>query len=112
VRQEHYAKARRQSTTKAALRGRLFFFELFLRLHAGFLEVGTGVPLLHPCDLETLWRMTRAQRALACAIGIIPVSAAGIVLVRCHCTLAAYTIELTTAIAYVIFILVAPRSQT
>ena len=79
------------------------------RLHAGFLEVGTGLPLLHPCDLETLWRMTRAQRATACAIGIIPVSAAGIVLVICHCTLAAYVIELITAIGYVVFILVAPR---
>jgi hypothetical protein len=55
--------------------------------------------------------MTRAQRAVACAIGIVPVSVAGIALVRCHCSLAAYTIELITAIAYVVFILVAPRSQ-
>ena len=55
--------------------------------------------------------MTRAQRALACAIGIIPLSAAGIVLVRCHCTLAAYVIELITAIGYVVFILVAPRGH-
>jgi hypothetical protein len=53
--------------------------------------------------------MTRRQRALAAALGIIPVSAAGIVLVRCHCTLAAYIIELATAIGYVVFILVAPR---
>ena len=53
--------------------------------------------------------MMRAQRALACAIGIIPVSGAGIVLVRCHCTLAAYIIEVATAICYVVFILVAPR---
>lgn len=57
-------------------------------------------------------RMTRAQRALACAIGIVPVSVAGIALVRCHCSIAAYTIELVTAIGYVVFILVAPRSQT
>jgi hypothetical protein len=53
--------------------------------------------------------MTRAQRALACAIGIIPVSAAGVVLVRCHCTLAAYIIEIATAMSYIVFILVAPR---
>jgi hypothetical protein len=37
--------------------------------------------------------MTRAQRALACAIGFAPVTVAGIVLMRCHCTLAAYIIE-------------------
>ena len=53
--------------------------------------------------------MTRAQRAIAAALGIIPVSAAGIVLVRCHCTLAAYIIEVATALAYLVFILVAPR---
>jgi hypothetical protein len=53
--------------------------------------------------------MTRAQRAMASAIGIIPVSAAGIVLMRCHCTLAAYTIEIATAVIYLVFILVAPR---
>ena len=53
--------------------------------------------------------MTRAQRALACAIGIVPVSVAGVALVRCDCSLAAYVIEITTAIGYVVFILVAPR---
>jgi hypothetical protein len=53
--------------------------------------------------------MTRTQRALACAIGIIPVSIAGIALVRCHCSVAAYAIEMLTAFAYLIFILVAPR---
>jgi hypothetical protein len=53
--------------------------------------------------------MTRAQRAMACAVGIIPVSAAGIVLVRCHCSLAAYIIEIATAVSYIVFILAAPR---
>jgi len=53
--------------------------------------------------------MTRAQRALAAALGIIPVSVAGIALVRCHCSITAYVIEITTAIGYVVFILVAPR---
>jgi len=79
------------------------------RLHARFLEVGTGVPLLHPCDLESLWRMTRAQRAMACAVGIVPVSVAGVVLVRCDCSLAAYVIEIATAVGYLVFILAAPR---
>ena len=84
---------------------------LFLRLHAGFLEVGTGVPLLHPCDLETLWRMTRAQRAMACAVGIVPVSVAGVVLVRCECSLAAYIIEIATAVGCLLFVLLTPRGQ-
>jgi hypothetical protein len=55
--------------------------------------------------------MTRAQRAIACAIGIVPTSVAGIALVRCRCSLAAYMIEVATAVAYVVFILVAPRGR-
>jgi hypothetical protein len=53
--------------------------------------------------------MTRAQRAVACAIGIVPTTLAGAALVKCHCSLTAYIIELITAIGYVVFILVAPR---
>jgi hypothetical protein len=56
--------------------------------------------------------MTRAQRAIACAIGIIPTSIAGIALVRCGCSPAAYIIEMATAVGYLVFIWVAPRSQT
>ena len=52
--------------------------------------------------------MTRAQRALACAAGIIPTTVAGAALVRCHCTLAAWVIEVLTAAAYVVWI-VLPR---
>jgi len=53
--------------------------------------------------------MTRAQRAMACAVGIVPVSVAGVVLVRCDCSLAAYVIEIATAVGYLVFILAAPR---
>jgi hypothetical protein len=51
--------------------------------------------------------MTRAQRALACAIAIVPLSISGVALVRCHCSLAAYVIELTTALGYAVFVLLA-----
>lgn len=54
--------------------------------------------------------MTRKQRAMACAIAIVPVSAAGLALVFCNCVIAAYTIELVTAAAYLVFIMAAPRS--
>jgi hypothetical protein len=53
--------------------------------------------------------MTRRQRAIASAIGIIPTSVAGIALVRCGCSPAAYSIEIATAICYVVFIMGAPR---
>jgi hypothetical protein len=52
--------------------------------------------------------MTRAQRALACAIGFAPVTVAGIVLMRCHCAFAAWTLELLTAAVYLVWILL-PR---
>jgi hypothetical protein len=54
--------------------------------------------------------MNRQQRALSCAIAIVPVSAAGLALVLCNCVLLAYSIELSTAVAYLAFILAAPRS--
>jgi len=49
--------------------------------------------------------MTRAQRALACAVGIIPTTITGIALVRCGCSTAAFALELATAAAYVVWIL-------
>ena len=55
--------------------------------------------------------MTRAQRPLACAIGIVPVSVAGVVLVRCECSLAAYIIEIATAVGCLLFVLLTPRGQ-
>lgn len=53
--------------------------------------------------------MTRTLRALACAIGFVPVTAAGIVLMRCHCTFAAWALELLTAAGYLAWILVPRR---
>jgi hypothetical protein len=53
--------------------------------------------------------MTRRQRALASAIGIIPTSVAGIALVRCGCSPPAYAIEVITALGYLAFVLAAPR---
>ena len=53
--------------------------------------------------------MARAQRVLACAIGFVPVSVAGIMLMTCGCAVAAYRIEVATAISYIVFILAAPR---
>jgi hypothetical protein len=41
--------------------------------------------------------MTRAQRALACAVGIVPNSVAGIALLRCGCSTAAWALEVVTA---------------
>jgi hypothetical protein len=49
--------------------------------------------------------MTRAQRAIACAIGIIPVTVAGIALVRCGCGTVAWALELFTAAVYLVWIL-------
>lgn len=49
--------------------------------------------------------MMRAQRALACGIGIVPVTIAGIALMRCGCATAAWTLELLTAAAYLVWIL-------
>jgi hypothetical protein len=55
--------------------------------------------------------MTRRQRAVASAAGIIPATIAGVALVRCGSGFAAYIIEIATAVVYIIFILTAPRGQ-
>lgn len=55
--------------------------------------------------------MTRRQRALACAIGIAPLTIAGIRLVKCGCATDAYIIEIATAVAYLVFVLLAPWGQ-
>lgn len=49
--------------------------------------------------------MTRRQRAWACAAGIIPVTIAGIALVRCGCGTVAWALELFTAAVYLVWIL-------
>jgi hypothetical protein len=53
--------------------------------------------------------MTRSERALACAIGFAPVTAAGIALMRCHCAFAAWALELLTAAGYLAWIFVPRR---
>ena len=54
--------------------------------------------------------MNRRQRAFIAILAIPAVTAAGIALIRCGCSTAAYTIELVTAVAYLVFIMAAPRS--
>jgi hypothetical protein len=44
--------------------------------------------------------MTRAQRALVAAFAIAPVTVAGIALIRCGCSEAAWAIEISTAVAF------------
>lgn len=52
--------------------------------------------------------MTPQQRALACAVGIIPTTIAGIALMKCGCAAVAYTLELSTAAAYLLWFLLWP----
>jgi hypothetical protein len=54
--------------------------------------------------------MNRRNRAFIAILAIPPVTVAGIGLIRCGCTAAAYTIELVTALIYLVFVAVAPRS--
>jgi len=49
--------------------------------------------------------MNRRQRALACAIGIVPLTIAGIALLRCGCAFAAFAIEIGVGLLYFIWIL-------
>ena len=52
--------------------------------------------------------MTRTQeRAVACGIGFAAVTVAGFALMRCHCTFAAWALEVVTAAAYLLWILIA-----
>jgi hypothetical protein len=77
---------------------RIFLASLPFRI-----SIQTGFLLPRRCA------MTRAQRAVACAIGIFPVTIAGIALVRCGCGTAAWTVELLTAAAYLVWILFTRR---
>jgi hypothetical protein len=49
--------------------------------------------------------MTRQQRALFCAVGIVPTTIAGALLLRCGCLVSAWLLELITAGAYFLWIL-------
>jgi hypothetical protein len=48
--------------------------------------------------------LTRQQRAIVCAVGIVPTTIAGVALVRCGCAQAAYIIELLTFVCYLVWI--------
>lgn len=49
--------------------------------------------------------MNRRQRALACAVGIVPTTIAGALLLRCGCVEAGWFVEIATAGAYLWWVL-------
>jgi hypothetical protein len=51
--------------------------------------------------------MSRAQRALVCAVGICPVTISGLLLMLCGCRWQAWALETGTAILYLIWIVTA-----
>lgn len=50
--------------------------------------------------------MTRAQRARVAAAAIVPVTIAGIALLRCGCVFAAFAIEIGVGLLYFVWVLV------
>jgi len=55
--------------------------------------------------------VNRRQRAIACALAIIPVTIAGLELLGCGCAAAAWILEVVTAAAYLYWILSADRPE-
>jgi hypothetical protein len=51
-----------------------------------------------------------AARALVAAVGIVPVTLAGVALIRCGCSPVARTLELGTAVLYLVWIFL-PRPR-
>jgi len=49
--------------------------------------------------------LSRKQKAVASAVGIIPLTIAGIALLKCGCASAAFTIEIAVGLFYFIWIL-------
>lgn len=49
--------------------------------------------------------MSRAQRALVAAAAVAPVTISGLALIRCHCSTAAWTIEVATALVFALWVL-------
>jgi hypothetical protein len=49
--------------------------------------------------------LSRKQKAVASAAGIIPLTIAGITLLRCGCAFAAFAIELGVGLLYFIWVL-------
>lgn len=48
--------------------------------------------------------LSRKQKAVVSAVAIIPVTIAGLSLIRCGCPFAAFTIEITVGLVYLIWI--------
>jgi len=48
--------------------------------------------------------VTHTERALACAVGIVPATVAGVLLLRCGATGEAWTLEVVTAIVYLLWL--------
>jgi hypothetical protein len=55
--------------------------------------------------------VTRQERALACAAGIVPTSVAGLALLLCGRPRTAWVIDLVTAAAYFAWILISGRGR-
>ena len=49
--------------------------------------------------------LSRRQKAVASAVGIIPLTIAGIVLLRCGCAFAAFAIEIGVGLLYFVWVL-------
>ena len=49
--------------------------------------------------------LSRRQKAVASAVGIIPLTVAGIALLRCGCAFAAFAIEIGVGLAYLVWVL-------
>jgi hypothetical protein len=49
--------------------------------------------------------LSRRQKAVSSAVGIIPLTIAGIVLLRCGCVFAAFVIEISVGLLYFVWIL-------
>lgn len=48
--------------------------------------------------------LSRRQKAVACAVAIVPVTFAGIGLIRCGCAVTAWVIEIAVAAGYSLWI--------
>jgi hypothetical protein len=49
--------------------------------------------------------LSRRQKAVASAVGIVPLTLAGIALLKCGCVFAAFAIELGVGLLYFVWIL-------
>jgi hypothetical protein len=50
--------------------------------------------------------LSRKQKAVASAAGIIPLTIAGLVLMRCGCAFAAFAIEVGVGLLYFVWVLI------